>query len=1141
MDLKNLAAQYGGKAIESVEPVETDASSLAAKFGGVPVTQEKPEVAPAPDAAALAAKFGGTPIAKETTIKAPPVEAKATAPVEQGRTVDFHKANLQEMGINTGVSSKEDVLNQLIGPLKTTNPAVNQKLYSEANKNYDFASSEAQKALRSGASQEQAADIFAQSLQQVAQLSSNGTMRYPDTTIQAVKNAITRGGLGFGRDIASIAALGAGAIGAGTTSRELLGQSQKLEDISSQYPGQFASTEEALAKGDTLEDKAKNLAMRALEGSIENAPSMLSSIGGASGARLLATKGIEAYAAKYGKKASEDLLEKASKWGVASGALATSIGLEAGSIYKDIYDKTGELHPGVATAFGTLAGALDAIVPIQEANTISTVARKEMIESLGKTIAQRYGVDALKSIGEEAATEFLQTFIEKGGVSFVNGDPVFNKANLNEALDAAFIGAAMGGGTHLTAQAIQDLLMKTQGMSREEAKEYYKSEQAATEARKKSEQAATEARKEALDKWKTKGLTQKQTPEAEVKAPVDTAAPPVVETPEQKKAALVKQFIDNGHTKDNANLLADQQIKEAENAGRTDSGTTGEGVQVPGGPAPVEPTGRTEQPIGAPVVGAGSTAGTTAQGTVQQSAPLTPTSGLVDLMHASGAEFKSPAQVKAFLNKVAPDEIAPLAEANPKIYKAILDEWKATPAPVQEAPAEEAKAEEVKEKTAPTELKPFKRSIFDNPAELEEFKRNLEEQRQQPQQTEQVQPEEVAQQEQAAPEEVKPKEVVKEQPVAEAVEEAVAEEEPHVAEAKHVAARLRAIEPYHPHLEALQSPAVTPADVEFGRQELDALKPKAVPKPIAPDEESASVNEVNTVAHDLLSPQQIKDNPPVVVNDYADLPVSDDIKQQAEQGGVKAFVDPSTNKAYYIASQIPKNEVKGTILHEHGGHIGLVRLIGAPRLARLATQVESWAKGGTALENVIAKEAIAMANISGEKPGTEQYQQEVVAYFTEIAVNRYGIDPLKTQPKSKQKVAVWLRELWDGVLSSLRKLNTDPSKLTAHDIVTLVHGAARVGTGSLEKTETKAALSPGVITYLLTELANNAPHVEDATKEPEPKIQASAKDLAIKLGVNKPGVLKTFIETYYDEIKHISKDPKEAIKEFLKQKGRDYP
>ena len=609
------------------------------------------------------------------------------------------------MGMNTGVSSKEDVLNQLVGPLKTTDPRVTKSLYDQASKNYDFASSEAQKALRSGASQEQAADIFAQSLQHVAQVSSNGTMRYPDTTLQAVKNAITRGGLGFGRDIANIAALGAGAIGAGTTSRELLGQSQKLEDISSQYPGQFASTEEALAKGDTLEDKAKNLAMRALEGSIENAPSMLSSIGGASGARLLATKGIEAYAAKYGRKASEDLLEKASKWGVASGALATSTGLEAGSIYKDIYDKTGELHPGVATAFGTLAGALDAIVPIQAANTVSTLARKEMIESLGKTIAQRYGVDALKSIGEEAATEFLQTFIEKGGVSFVNGDPVFNKANLNEALDAAFIGAAMGGGTHLTSQAIQDLLMKTQGMSREDAKKYYE-----------SEFAADKAQKEATDKWKTKGLTPKTnkinlptiSPEA---AAADQGqlftqpggTPPVVETPEQKKAKLVKQFIDNGHTKDNANLLADQQIKEAENAGRTDSGTTGEGVQVPGRPAPVEPTGRTEQPIGAPVVGAGSTAGTTAQGTVQQSAPLTPTSGLVDLMHASDTEFKSPAQVKAFLNKVAPDEIAPLAEANPKIYKAILDEWKNTPAPVQEAPAEEAPAEEAPAEEAPVE------------------------------------------------------------------------------------------------------------------------------------------------------------------------------------------------------------------------------------------------------------------------------------------------------------------------------------------------------------------------------------------------------------------------------------------------------
>ena len=1159
------AKKLGGTFIPSTPEAKVDFAKEAEAMGGkfIPSAPEA-KVDFAKEAEAMGGKF---------------IPSTPAAPVEPGKTVDFHKDPLQEMGFDTGKADTVDALHALVGPANTSDPKVLNALYSQAQKNLDYATSEAQKALHSGASKEQAADIFADKLKTVGQVTSAGTMRYPNTAVQAAKNAFTRGALGFGRDVASIGALAAGAVGADTTSREALNKAQELEDISAQYPGQFSSTQEALAKGDSVGNKAKNLAMRALEGSIENAPSMLTSMGGAGGAKLLAEKGLEAFAKKYGATVTDQLLEKVGKYGVAAGAFGASTALESGSIYKDIYDKTGELHPAVATAFGTLAGALDAIVPAQAVNTI---ARKEMIEELGKSFAKRYGVDALKSIAEEGATEFLQTFIEKGGVAFVNGDPVFNKRNFNEALDAAFVGSFMGGATHVGSQAIHDIGMKTQGMSREQAKQYFE-----------SEQAADTAKEKALNKWKTSGLTAKQKEQAAEKVKettqaqeaVSTAVPPVVEASEEEKARLIQHFVDSGHTKDNARLLAEQQIAEAQNARRIDSGTTGEGVQVSGQPAGQPVTGGATQSVGPTVVGPGSITGTTEAGTVQQpttlepTIPATPTSPLVELMHASGTEFKNPSQVKTFLSKVAPDDIAPLAAADPKVFKVILNEWKAT------KPTEAAKAPEVavapkvqtaqevatpkvemptleqsrvevqaltpeyetpeqaqamlKQMPNPTSLKVVETDygfvvapkittpepIKQTEAPQVETTQVAEQQPATPVEATNLPEERQAEEETPAPEAVKPKEVVQEQPVADVVEEAVKEEEPpHVAEARHVAARLRAIEPYHPHLEALQSPSVTQEDVDYGRQELDALKPKAIPTPIAPDEESASINEINNVVHDLMSPQQIKDNPPVVVNTYDELPVSDEIKQEAEQGGVKAFVDPKTNKAYYIASQIPKNEIKGTIMHEHGGHVGLTRLIGVPRLAKLATQVNTWAQGGTALENVIAKEAIAMANISGHDKGSNEYQQEVVAYFTEIAVNRYGIDPLKTQPKSKQKVAAWLRELWQGVISSLRKLNTDPSKLTAQDIVTLVQGAARVGTSQLEKAETKAVFTPELLASLMNTLADSSAVTKEIyeTNElgKELKILASAKDLNIALGFTKPGIDKTFTELFYDGIKN---------------------
>lgn len=570
------------------------------------------------------------PKAPEATVSVPKgftlQEPKAEEAQAPGNKVDFHKDALKEIGFKTEPTTEADIINQLAGPLTTTNPKVNQAVYEQAQKNFDFASTEAQKALRSGATKEQAADIFVNKLQAVAQATSGGNIRYPDSTLQAIKNAFTRGGLEAAAQVANLGALGAGAVGADTTSRELLGKAQSLEDIAAQYPGQFGSTQEALAKGTDLGSKVQNLAMRAMEGTIENAPSMIESMGGASGAKLLAEKGLEAFSKKFGKQVTEDMLEKAGRYGIAAGAFGASTALESSSIYKDIYDKTGQLRPAVAVGYGSLAGALDAIVPAQAVNTL---AKKELLDNITKSIVQRYGVDALKNMGEEGATEFLQTFLEKGGVNYVDGSPVFTKGNLDEALDAAFIGTFMGGATHLSAQAIQDLAMKTQGMTREEAKQFYEAHQAAEEETKLATAAADAAKKRALGKWKTEGLTQKQKQEvasaveAKDEMPAAEVVPPVVAEPNHDE--LVKQYIAQGQTKENANLLAAQDIadfKEAKNAGRIDRGTTGEGIEIPGQPTGEPVAGGAVEPIGATVAGAGIPAGTIEEGTLPQPATL---------------------------------------------------------------------------------------------------------------------------------------------------------------------------------------------------------------------------------------------------------------------------------------------------------------------------------------------------------------------------------------------------------------------------------------------------------------------------------------------------------------------------------------
>lgn len=256
-------------------------------------------------------------------------------------------------------------------------------------------------------------------------------------------------------------------------------------------------------------------------------------------------------------------------------------------------------------------------------------------------------------------------------------------------------------------------------------------------------------------------------------------------------------------------------------------------------------------------------------------------------------------------------------------------------------------------------------------------------------------------------------------------------------------------------------------------------KPKyAMPERVEPSDTAATVDAVKKEIGTLFTPQQLKSRPPVVVDTVEELPTH--LQEQATKADAAAFVDPTTNQEYYIASKIPSNDIKGKIQHERGAHVGLTKLIGKDRVTALANRVITWATdvNGKKIEHIIAREAHEKALMSGETEGSERYNQEVIAYFTEIAVNRYNIDPLKTQPKEFAKVAGWLRELWNGILGTLKKLHYDPSKLNAKEIVDLVYGAARIANKAEPSADTNIQASAGDKTqsYIADFFDNTAPH-----------------------------------------------------------------
>jgi hypothetical protein len=195
---------------------------------------------------------------------------------------------------------------------------------------------------------------------------------------------------------------------------------------------------------------------------------------------------------------------------------------------------------------------------------------------------------------------------------------------------------------------------------------------------------------------------------------------------------------------------------------------------------------------------------------------------------------------------------------------------------------------------------------------------------------------------------------------------------------------------------------------------------------------------------------------PTIVQTYDELP-----EQYREKARDKmaAFTDPKTGRDYYVADSIREGDELGIILHEKGAHLGLKKLIGQDRINALVNQVYKWASqpAKTKEQKVaqrIATEAMERADESGEKIGSNRHTEEVIAYFTDIAVNKYKINPTKSQPKENSLVVQWLRDLWSRVLGTMKKLNYNPDQLTPNDVVELVYGAARIeGIGKAPATE----------------------------------------------------------------------------------------
>ena len=223
-----------------------------------------------------------------------------------------------------------------------------------------------------------------------------------------------------------VQALGARAIGAEVAEAEALQAAQ--DTLQATAPDQMR-VEDVSSPGEAF-DFAKYALGTAL-------PSILTMVGGG-----ILGRGVAGLVAKrYAAQATREMVKQA---GLVGGAAASSIGIEAGSIFPEAVESKVEDPALRAVAGGVAAGALDILPGYAAARRLGLVgdaALRAPRKAGAGAVLKGAGRDALTGLALESTTEATQAVIERAAA----GQPLDTPEAISDYLNSAAIGAVAGG------------------------------------------------------------------------------------------------------------------------------------------------------------------------------------------------------------------------------------------------------------------------------------------------------------------------------------------------------------------------------------------------------------------------------------------------------------------------------------------------------------------------------------------------------------------------------------------------------------------------------------------------------------------------------------------------------------------------
>ncbi len=317
-----------------------------------------------------------------------------------------------------------------------------------------------------GTSPEEAQSIVQQELQQELQQETKPVESTepvtPDYTLgEATSKALTRGTKQLSSAFFDvIPAMGANILGFDEyAKRQMEEAADTQKEIAARYRPEVESYKDVKDLGsagtyfvETLGEQLPNLLTSLVPGGIGGIIARRGAVAAAeTAAKNAGLTGMEALTGEAAKTAGKQIASKTSlgqNLGLALGSYAQN----APEVFENIYNKTGELAPGVSLLYGAGSAALDSILPATILKKLTPAAKVGVVEKVleksgaDKSLLRSFSKEMLKGMGYEGITEGAQELISESAEKFVAGNPqIFDSKDWDRVMESAVRGAVAGG------------------------------------------------------------------------------------------------------------------------------------------------------------------------------------------------------------------------------------------------------------------------------------------------------------------------------------------------------------------------------------------------------------------------------------------------------------------------------------------------------------------------------------------------------------------------------------------------------------------------------------------------------------------------------------------------------------------------